>query len=302
MPADPGPRRFVRRSELAAGIRAIGVAEGDVVFVHTSMRSLGWVVGGAESVVNALLDAVGPHGTVAAVASWSDIPLRMDEWEPARRRAYLEEMPGFDPEHSEANPLYGRLPERLRSWPGSRKSAHPDQRVIAVGARAEWLTESHPLNDSFGPGTPFARLVEAGGLVLMLGAPLRSLTLLHHAEALADLPGKRRRTYALPFASPGGTEWRQLHDIDVEYGPFPYADAVRGGSDPLEGIAAMARSALAVGIGERGMVAGAESHLFPAAALIRSAMTWLEERFSASPQERQPQHAGRREREAQRSE
>jgi aminoglycoside 3-N-acetyltransferase len=304
MPADQaaGRRPFVRRSTLAAGLRAIGVREGDVLFAHTSMRSLGWVVGGADTVVNALLDAVGPRGTVAAVASWSDIPLRMDEWEPARRLAYLEEMPGFDPDQSEANPLYGRLPERLRSWPGSRKSGHPDQRVIAIGARAAWLTERHPLDDSFGPGTPFERLVEARGTVLMLGAPLRSLTLLHHAEALARVPSKRRRTYALPFATPAGTEWRRLSDIDVEYGPLPYADVVAAVSDPLEGIAAMARCALAAGIGRRRMIAGADSHLFPAAALVRFAVGWLEERFSPPPQERHAKHSGGGKRQAQRDE
>jgi aminoglycoside 3-N-acetyltransferase len=293
--------RLVRRSELAEGLGAIGVPRGSVLFVHTSMRALGWVIGGSDTVVRALLDAVGPDGTVAAVASWCDIPLRMDEWDPARRRAYLEEMPGFQAAHSEANPLYGRLPERLRSWPGSRKSAHPDQRVVAVGARAGWLTHGHPLDDSFGSGTPFARLVEARGHVLMLGAPLRSLTLLHHAEALAEVPGKRRRTYALPFAAARGTVWRTLRDIDVEYGPVPYADVVRHGTDPLEGIAAIAREALAAGIGTRQRIAGADSHLFPAAPLVRYAVRWLEERFSAA-QQRKPQHPRRSQGEAERGE
>ena len=302
MPPEPPPSsRFVRRSAIARDVRRIGVREGAMLLVHASMRSLGWVVGGSETVVDALLDAVGPTGTVAAVASWSDIPLRMDEWSAERRRAYLGEMPGFDPDHSEANPLYGRIPERLRSWPGSRKSAHPDQRVIAVGADAAWLTRPHPLDDSFGPGTPFARLVEADGQVLMLGAPLRSLTLLHHAEALVDVPGKRRRIYALPFRGPGGREWRTLTDIDVEYGPFPYADVVPGGSDPLEGIAAIAEAALEAGIGTSGRIACAGGHLFPAAPLVRFAERWLTERFSA-PDERDPEHPGRREAEAQRRE
>ena len=62
-------------------------------------------------------------------------------------------MPGFDAELSEANREYGRLPERLRTWPGAHKSAHPDQRVVAVGRLADWLTSTHPLDDSFGPAT-----------------------------------------------------------------------------------------------------------------------------------------------------
>jgi aminoglycoside 3-N-acetyltransferase len=276
--------RPVRRSQLSAGIRRLGVAEGRVLFVHASLSSLGWVVGGAETVVRALLDCVGPEGTVAAVASWDDIPLRLDEWPPDWRRAYRAEMPGFDPESSEANPAYGRFPERLRTWPGARTSAHPDQRVVAIGRRAGWLTAGHPLDDSFGPGTPFARLVECGGQVLMLGAPLRTVTLLHHAEALAAVHGKRRRSYDLPFAVDGAVSWRTLHDIDVEHGPLPYERVVPGCSDPLAGIAAMASAALAAGIGVKGRVASAECHLFPAPELVRFATAWLEERFARPPE------------------
>jgi aminoglycoside 3-N-acetyltransferase len=263
----------VRRSDLTADLEALGVPRGGLLLAHVGLSSLGWVVGGAETVVRALLECVGERGTVAAVASWEDIPLRLEEWPGRWRQAYLDEMPGFDPEHSQANSRYGRFPERLRTWPGARGSAHPDQRVVAVGRLAEWLTSEHPLDDSFGPGTPFARLVEADGHVLMLGAPLRSVTLLHHAEALAQVDGKRRRTYRLPLE---GGVWRTLSDIDVEYGPFPYE-----GTDPLEGIAAMAAAALEAGVGAKGRVAAAECHLFPAAQLVSFATAWLEERFGA---------------------
>jgi aminoglycoside 3-N-acetyltransferase len=264
--------RPVRGSALAEGLGALGVRPGTVVFVHASLSSLGWVVGGAETVVRAMLEVVGPSGTVAAVASWDDIPFRLDRWPSDWREAYLEEMPGFDAELSEANRDYGRFPERLRTWPGARKSRHPDQRVIAVGRLAEWLTTGHPLDDSFGPGSPFARLVQVRGYVLMLGAPLRSLTLLHHAEAIARVPAKRRWSYSLPFASSGGTEWRRLRDIDVDRGPFDYGEA---------GLAAIANGALAAGVGSRGRVATAECHLFPAAELVSFARDWLEERFGA---------------------
>jgi aminoglycoside 3-N-acetyltransferase len=140
-----------------------------------------------------------------------------------------------------------------------------------VGRLAEWLASEHPLDDSFGPGSPFARLVEAKGYVLMLGAPLSSLTLLHHAEAIASVPSKRRWSYKLPFATPRGTEWRTLRDIDVDRGPLPSV-----------GVATMARAALAAGVGVRGRVAAAECHLFPAAELVSFASRWLEETFGVT--------------------
>jgi aminoglycoside 3-N-acetyltransferase len=268
----------VRGSALTTGVSRLGLPKGGVVLVHVSLSSLGWVVGGAETVIRALLNAVGPAGTVAAVASWDDIPFHVDRWPSEWQEAYREEMPGFDPELSQANPEYGRVPERLRTWPGARKSGHPDQRVVAVGRLAAWLTSTHPLDDSFGPGTPFARLVEAGGYVLLLGAPLQALTLLHHAESIASVPSKRRWSYSLPFATADGVRWRTLRDIDVADEPFPYGEA---------GMAAIASAALAAGIGVRGPVAAAESHLFPAPELIAFARRWLEERFGSRTSEPQ---------------
>ena len=46
-------------------IKAIGIMEGDVLLVHSSLSALGWVCGGAPTVVAALLKAVGINGTVA---------------------------------------------------------------------------------------------------------------------------------------------------------------------------------------------------------------------------------------------
>ena len=78
MPTDRAVRELqpVRRSELIAGIRELGVREGSLVLVHASLSSLGWVVGGPETVVRALLEAFGPAGTLAAVASWDSSAAR----------------------------------------------------------------------------------------------------------------------------------------------------------------------------------------------------------------------------------
>ena len=56
--------------------------------------------------------------------------------------------------------------------------------MAAVGAQAEWLTRDHPSDYGYGPGSPLAKLVESGGKVLMLGAPLDTITLLHYAGEL----------------------------------------------------------------------------------------------------------------------
>ncbi len=83
----------------------------------------------------------------------------------------------------------GILAEFIRTTPGARRSGNPGASVAAIGAQAEWLTADHPLDYGYGPGSPLAKLVEAGGKVLMAGAPPDTMTLLHHAEHLARIPG-----------------------------------------------------------------------------------------------------------------
>jgi aminoglycoside 3-N-acetyltransferase len=65
---------LVARSRLARDLRKLGLKPGGVAMVHCRMSALGWVVGGAETVVRALLDALGPDGTLMAYIGWQDAP------------------------------------------------------------------------------------------------------------------------------------------------------------------------------------------------------------------------------------
>ena len=239
------------RSRLVADLRRLGVRAGGITMVHTRMSALGWVIGGSETVVRSLLDAVGPDGTLMAYASWADHVYRLSDWPEEHRSAYLAEPPRWDPATGEVDPDYGRIPERVRTWPGARRSAHPEASVVAVGPQAEWLTAEH--DDGYGAGSPFARLVEADGQVLMLGAPLETVTLLHHAEAIAAPPGKRTVTFEILMAD-GSTQ--SYTDIDTSRGAYAY-ELLGLEADEFEVIAS---DALAAGVGLRGTVDAAECH------------------------------------------
>lgn len=266
----------VTGARLAADLRRLGVRAGGVTMVHVRMSSIGWVIGGSESVVRALLDALEPDGTLMAYASWEEHVYHAGAWPAEHRQAYVAEPPVFHPATAEAARDHGRIPERVRTWPGARRSSHPEASVVAVGRRADWLTEPHPDDDGYGRQSPFARLVEAGGQVLLLGAPLDTTTLLHHAEAIAQVPHKRRVTFRMPVCEGGRVIQRTYTDIDTSTGAFHYE---RLGLDEDE-FAVIARAALAAGIGVRGRVGQAESHLFPAAGLTAFGAAWMEERFA----------------------
>jgi aminoglycoside 3-N-acetyltransferase len=244
--------------------------------VHCRMSALGHVVGGAETVVRALLDVLGPDGTLMAYTGWQDAPPddlgNLDE---AARQTYLEEHPAYDPRVALASRDHGRVPEALRTWPGARHSWHPEAGVAAVGPLAGALTATHPYDDAYGAGTPYARLVELGGRVVVLGAPLETVTLVHHAEAIASVPGKRRVSYGAPILLEGKRLWRTFSDINTSEGALPY-ERVLGELDYIEHIA---RSALAAGKGRSGPVGEATAHLFDARGLVEHAVGWIERTF-----------------------
>lgn len=279
MPTDRaiGQARPVTRSELVRDLRLLGLRAGGIVMVHTRMSAIGWVVGGSQTVVEALLEVLGADGTLMAYAGWEDDPWHLAEWPAAWQQAYRTDLPPFDPELSEADHEMGRLPERIRTWPGARASTGHVMRMVAIGAQADWLTRDQPWDHPEGPGSPLANLVQADGQVLMLGAPLDTLTLLHHAEALVTAPGKRMVSYAIPVREGGRVEWREVQDHDTSSrGAFPYEQVIPAGEDAF---AVIGQLALAAGAGTSGHVGDAESYLFEARPLVDLAVGWLHSNF-----------------------
>ena len=244
--------------------------------VHCRMSALGHVVGGAETVVRAMLDALGPGGTLVAYTGWQDAPPDdLDALDEGARRAYLDEQPAYDPRVALSRRDHGRMAEALRTWPGSFHSGHPEAGVAAVGPLAGEITVSHPYDDAYGAGTPYARLVELDGQVAMLGAPLDTVTLVHYAEAGANVPEKRRVVYRYPIFEGGERVWRTFSDIDTSEGALPY-ERVIGEEDYVKVIA---RSALVAGCGRSGPVGETTAHLFEARLLVEHAGTWIEQNF-----------------------
>jgi aminoglycoside 3-N-acetyltransferase len=273
-------QRPVTRTRLVADLEGLGVRAGTILMVHTRMSAIGWVVGGSHTVVESLLEVLGPEGTLMAYAGWEDDPWHLAEWPEEWQQAYRDELPPFDPDLSAADPDVGRLPERIRTWPGARASRAHVMRYVAVGSRADWLMADQSWDHPQGPGSPAAKLVAQEGQVLMLGAPLDTITVLHHAEALVDAPEKRHVTYSIPIRQGDRVVWREVHDHDTSSrGAFPYERVI---PDDKDAFAVIGEDALAAGCGHRGRVGDAEAVLFEAAPLVRFAVAWLQERFRSA--------------------
>jgi aminoglycoside 3-N-acetyltransferase len=259
---------FLTRADLRADLQELGLRPGDAVLAHGALSKVGRLLNGPDAVIGALLDAVSPGGTVLGYTDWDaryDELLDADGRVPDRWRPHI---PPFDPRASRSTRDNGVLPEFLRTTPGALRSGNPGASVAALGARAEWFTADHPLEYGYGPGSPLAKLVEAGGKVVMIGAPLDTMTLLHHAEHLADLPGKRVIRYEIPLATGDGVQWRTVEEFDT-------CDPVVDGFAE-DYFAEIVRDFLASGQGARGRVGEAESVLVDAPAMCAFAVRWME--------------------------
>jgi aminoglycoside 3-N-acetyltransferase len=206
---------------LIADLQALGIQPGDVVMMHSSMSSLGFVVGGAQAVVTALLDVLGPDGTLVVPAhtsencdpaGWQNPPVPEDWWPVIRSEA-----PGFDPQRTPTRWM-GVIAETVRTWPGALRSTHPYVSCAAVGKHAKEIVGEHPLADSHGEGSPLGAVNRLDGKVLLLGCGYDSNTSLHLAEARQESPPKA--TFGASVRTPAGSEWIIYEDVLVDEDDF----------------------------------------------------------------------------------
>ena len=255
------------QSQLMNDLQVLGVTQGQIVMMHSSVKAVGPVMGGPNGILQAILDTLGADGTLMMYAGWQDIPDFVLDLPAEARQAYYAEHPPFDAATARAVREHSILAEFLRTWPGARRSLNPEASMVAVGGFAEQITRDHPLDYGYGAGSPLAKLVEYKGKVLMLGAPLDTITLLHYAENRARMAHKNVVRYQCPVLRDGRTVWVDIEDYNTGEEHADYT---------FDGIA---RAYLAAGRGRQGNIGNAESYLFDAADLAAFAIEWLEERF-----------------------
>jgi aminoglycoside 3-N-acetyltransferase len=265
----------VTKSRLISDLKKLGVSEGSTVMLHASVKAIGWIVGGPDVVIQALLEVLGREGTLMMYVGWEDspweAPYTFAEWPEEWQKAYLKEFPPFNPATSRANRKWSILTEYLRTWPGSHRSSNPEASCVAVGAKAKWLTENHSLQYGYGPGSPFAKLCEDKGKVLLVGAPFGSITLLHYAEHLARVPNKLVVRYKVPILKEGKKVWVNIEEFDTCGNVLPNATKY---------FETITKEYLAFGKGRCGKVGEAQSYLFEAADFVNFAVQWLEKKYA----------------------
>ncbi len=185
----------ITQASLLLDLQKLGIHHGDTLMVHSSLRNIGATNGRASMLMHALLESVGPAGTIMAYV----------DFDPEANEGI------FDSSLSPARPDYGVFPEVIRTWPGAHRSANPGASCAAVGGGAEWICSEHPMNFGYGEGSPLEKLVQLEGKVLLLGSDPDQVTLLHYAEHLVPLDAKRMVHRSYKVRSSAG----EVRQIDV---------------------------------------------------------------------------------------
>jgi aminoglycoside 3-N-acetyltransferase len=201
---------------LADGFRALGLAPGDTVMVHASVRSVGEIAGGADQIHLAIKDAITDSGTLMMYAS---CPEYYDEvgrgvHPGSIERELLEKMPAFDAQTARAARDNGTLVEFFRSYPGSLVNDHV-ARFVVWGSQARFLISEQPWDFAFGKGSALDRFQQLDGKILLIGCDHDTVTFLHYAEHILDVPGMSIATFEVPVLEHGERVWKETKEVDT---------------------------------------------------------------------------------------
>jgi aminoglycoside 3-N-acetyltransferase len=166
-------RHHLTQQQLVTQLQLVGVKPGGTLLVHSSLSSLGFVAGGAKTVIWALMESIGAEGTlVLPTHSWVEMDAGCRTFDVRQTRSCV-----------------GIIPEVFRSLPGVIRSLHPTHSVAATGPAASRLIEGHEdARTPCGPGTPYLKALDQDCQILFLGVDLQCNTAFHTIEAVAELP------------------------------------------------------------------------------------------------------------------
>ena len=177
-------KKEVSKQHLVNDLRKIGIGRGDHLAVALSFKSLGFVLGGPETFIDALLETVGPEGTIMMNTHTGGFP--------------VSEIPTdyiFDWQSTRS--WTGLIPETLRKRKDAIRSHNPVFSVVAIGKMARTLTEAHNENASL--YLPYSKLAEIGGKYLSIGLGYNLVAIRHEPQSRAGLFDVVKLFYGVKF-------------------------------------------------------------------------------------------------------
>ena len=209
------------KDELVQQLRHLGVKRGMTLEVHASLKSLGFVIGGAQSVVDALLECVGPEGTLVMSAQnsnntepvfWENPPIERSLFQKIRDNAPATVAHGSD--------MFwmGEVGRNLAMRNEAVFSGHPNCAFAAIGRKANKLMESHPLDFALGDDSPLGRMYDDDCQVLLIGVGYDRCTGMHLAESRSGI--RCIMVQGAAVNEDGERVWKKYLDLNYDADDF----------------------------------------------------------------------------------
>ncbi|MDX1358509.1 MAG: AAC(3) family N-acetyltransferase [Clostridia bacterium] len=213
--------RPITINDIHSSLKKLGIKLGDIVLMHCSMSTLGWICGGAQALLLAVMKAVGTEGTLVMPAhsgDWSD-PINWQhppvpkEWVPIIR----DNMPAYNKDMTPARGI-GKVAELFRTLPDVERSDHPLLSFSAWGSQKHKITCSHPLVPQLGMESPLGALYKLNAKILFLGTDYETCTAFHLAETM--LEETQRTKSGTSMMVNGNREWVEFEDFEYNSDDF----------------------------------------------------------------------------------
>lgn len=154
----------------------IGLQKGDCILVHSALSKIGYLEEGPKTLVDALIEIVGPNGHILMPTSPNHV----------YQLNYIRNTPLFDVLNSPSKT--GAITEYFRKLPDVKRSLHPTEPVSVWGKQADVFIKGHfNALTPYNANSPFAKVAEFNGKILYIGVTLDNAgTSLHTLEDAID--------------------------------------------------------------------------------------------------------------------
>jgi aminoglycoside 3-N-acetyltransferase len=255
--------KLITKDHIVQDLKRMGVTKGMTLIVHSSLKSIGRVIGGPVSVILALEEAVGTSGNIVMPTQTEHLcdPTEYGSgYTDAELELIRENMPTFHPDLTPTSYM-GFIPETFRKQDGVRRSPHPHTSFAAWGKGAASITQEHGLDFSMNEHSPLGKIYELGGYILLLGAPTNSNTSLHLAEYRQDNTFVKGKIWDVKIKKDMKEVWTTYRDINNESDDFDrlFEDFQRE-TDYVK----------------QGMVGDAKSYFIPMRQMVDFAVGWMD--------------------------
>lgn len=242
----------------------MGLRLGDIVLVHISLRRVGWIPDGVETLLAAFKEVIGPSGTLVVPAFTSsnshtsrEFLARVRGMTESETESYRALLPPFDPQRTPSHEC-GLFTEIVRTQPDAVRSAHPQSSFAAIGPMAGQLMADHDRGDHLGERSPLAKLYAKRARVLLVGTGYETCTAFHLAE-YRYIPSPPRTSYGCMIKTPAGPAWWKYEDVVLDDRDFAAC------GQEMEGFVAVTK----------GKIGRAGGRCFSVKAAVDFAQTWF---------------------------